>query len=134
VCKSFGETVVLDGYLVEADQLSDHIALLDRGRIVAEGTPGELKRRIPGGHVQLHFSDPGALNEAARLLDVASRDDENLCLQVPSDSSAASLRPLLNRLQDARLDVEQVSTHTPDLDDVFFAVTGHPSAGEVPLS
>jgi ABC-2 type transport system ATP-binding protein len=121
-------------YLDEADELADHIAVLDRGRIVAEGSPGELKRRIPGGHVRLQFADPGTLDAAASLLGVPSRDTENLCLQVPSDSSAASLRRLLNELEDARLDVEHVSTHTPDLDDVFFAVTGHPSAEELSLS
>jgi ABC-2 type transport system ATP-binding protein len=130
-----GATIFLTTqYLDEADQLSDHIAVLDRGRIVAEGTPGELKRRIPGGHIRLHFADPSTLNAAARLLGVASRDDENLCLQVPSDSSAASLRRLLNQLENADLEVEHVSTHTPDLDDVFFAVTGHPSAEEVSVS
>jgi ABC-2 type transport system ATP-binding protein len=130
-----GATIFLTTqYLDEADQLSDHIALLDRGRIVAEGTPGELKRRIPGGHIRLHFADPGTLNAAARLLNATSRDDENLCLQVPSDSSADSLRRVLNQLEDAGLDVERVSTHTPDLDDVFFAVTGHPNIKEVSVS
>ena len=121
-------------YLDEADQLADHIAVLDHGRIVAEGTPGELKRRIPGGHVRLHFADPGTLSTAAHLLDVAARDDEDLVLQVPSDGSAASLRHLLNRLDDARLDVEHLSIHTPDLDDVFFAVTGHATAEELSVS
>jgi ABC-2 type transport system ATP-binding protein len=130
-----GATIFLTTqYLDEADQLSDHIALLDRGRIVAEGTPGELKRRIPGGHIRLHFAEPGTLNAAARLLNATSRDDENLCLQVPSDSSADSLRRVLNQLEDAGLDVERVSTHTPDLDDVFFAVTGHPNIKEVSVS
>ena len=58
-------------YLDEADQLADRIAVLDRGRIVAEGTPGELKRRIPGGHVRLQFTDPDALHAAARALATA---------------------------------------------------------------
>jgi ABC-2 type transport system ATP-binding protein len=130
-----GATIFLTTqYLDEADQLSDHIAVLDHGRIVAEGTPDELKRRIPGGHVRLHFADPGTLNTAAHLLDVAARDDENLCLQVPSDGNAASLRRLLNQLERADLDVEHVSTHTPNLDDVFFAVTGHASVEELSLS
>jgi ABC-2 type transport system ATP-binding protein len=131
-----GTTIFLTTqYLDEADQLSERIAVLDRGRIVAEGTPGELKRRIPGGHIRLHFASPCTLDAAARLLlDVASRDEENLVLQVPSDGSAASLRGLLNQLDDARLDVEHVTIHTPDLDDVFFAVTGQPSTERVALS
>jgi ABC-2 type transport system ATP-binding protein len=112
-------------HLDEADQLADRIAVLDQGRIVAEGTPTELKRRIPGGHVELQFADPDALREAAALLDVAPPADEQLALQVPGDGTVASLRGLLDRLDDARVEVEDLSIHTPDLDDVFFAVTGH---------
>ena len=88
--------------------------------------PDELKRRIPGGHVRLQFADPDAWKSAAGLLGAASRDEENLTLQVPSDGTVASLRRLLGRLDDARIEVEQLSIHTPDLDDVFFAVTGRP--------
>ena len=55
-------------YLDEADQLADRIAVLDQGRIVAEGTPAELKRRIPGGHVRLQFADPRPLRSASQLL------------------------------------------------------------------
>jgi ABC-2 type transport system ATP-binding protein len=117
--------------LDEADQLADRIAVLDHGRLVAEGTPGELKRRIPGGHIQLHFATPHSLDAAASLLNVAARDEEKLVLMVPGDGSAASLRELLNQLHDARLDVEHVSLHTPDLDDVFFAFTGQPKTEKV---
>ncbi len=111
-------------YLDEADQLADRVAVLDRGRIVAEGSPGELKRRIPGGHVQLQFAAPDAWKSAAGLLGPVSRDEERLTLQVSSDGTLASLRRLLGRLDDAHIEVEQLSIHTPDLDDVFFAVTG----------
>ena len=82
-------------YLDEADHLADLIAVLDRGRIVAEGTAEQLKRRIPGGHVQLEFAAPAALRAAAGLLDAAPSDEEKLVLQVPSDGSVASLRRLL---------------------------------------
>jgi ABC-2 type transport system ATP-binding protein len=115
-------------YLDEADQLAGRIAVLDRGRIVAEGSPGELKRRIPGGHVGLQFAAPDAWKSAAALLGQVSRDEENLTLQVPGDGTVASLRRLLGRLDDAGIEVEQLSIHTPDLDDVFFAVTGRPSS------
>ena len=114
-------------YLDEADQLAGRIAVLDRGRIVAEGSPGELKRRIPGGHVWLQFAAPDAWKSAVGLLGPVSHDEENLTLQVPSDGTVTSLRRLLGRLDDARIEVEQLSIHTPDLDDVFFAVTGRPS-------
>jgi ABC-2 type transport system ATP-binding protein len=114
-------------YLDEADQLADRIAVLDQGRIVAEGTAEELKRRIPGGHIRLQFADPHELESAARALGTASRDDETLTLQVPSDGSLRSLRALLDRLDNTATDVGSLSIHTPDLDDVFFALTGHPS-------
>jgi ABC-2 type transport system ATP-binding protein len=114
--------------LDEADELADHIAVLDRGRIVAEGTPDELKRMIPGGHVSLRFADPAGYESAARLLDARSRDDAALTLQVPSNGDVRALRDLLARLDGAAVEVDALSIHTPDLDDVFFAVTGHASS------
>ena len=124
-----GVTILLTTqYLDEADRLADRIAVLDRGRIVAEGTPAELKRRIPGGHVTLQFADPPALRQAAALLDVALPEGDKLVLQVPGDGTLASLRGLLAQLDDAGVDVEDLSIHTPDLDDVFFAVTSRSTA------
>ena len=114
-------------YLDEADHLADQIAVLDHGRIVAEGSPEQLKSRIPGGHIQLQFAGPRDLESAAQVLGPASRDDEALTLQVPSDGSLRSLRALLDRLDYAAIEVGSLSIHTPDLDDVFFALTGHPS-------
>jgi ABC-2 type transport system ATP-binding protein len=114
-------------YLDEADELADRIAVLDRGRIVAEGTPDELKRRIPGGHVELQFPTVDLLRTAADLLDVATADEQRLALLVPSDGSVPALRRMLELLDDACIEVEHLSIHTPDLDDVFFAVTGHPT-------
>jgi len=117
-------------YLEEADHLADRIAVLDRGRIVAEGTPEELKRRIPGGHLRLQFIAPDALEAAERVLRDASRDEDDLTLRVPGDGNVAALRRVLEQLDDAGVEIAQLSIHTPDLDDVFFAVTGHPAAGE----
>jgi ABC-2 type transport system ATP-binding protein len=121
-------------YLDEADHLANRIAVLDRGRIVAEGTPGELKRRIPGGHIRLEFTDPDALDAAQRALATASRGEEDLILRVPNDGNVAALRGVLEQLDDAGVELAQLSIHTPDLDDVFFAVTGHPAAEEVAVS
>ena len=116
-------------YLDEADQLADRVAVLDHGQIVAEGTPADLKRHIPGGHIQLHFTEPQALQSAAYLLPAASAEPDQLTLKVQGDGSVASLRRLLDDLDAACIEVEHVTIHTPDLDDVFFAVTGHTSAG-----
>jgi len=111
-------------YLEEADLLADRVALLDDGRVVAEGTPAELKRRMPGGHVSLRFPDDLQLDRAARSLDDARRDDEALTLDVPSDGSVKSLRALLDQLDRAAVEVDDLQIHTPDLDDVFLALTG----------
>jgi ABC-2 type transport system ATP-binding protein len=122
---SAGVTILLTTqYLDEADQLADRIAVLDHGRIVVEGTPGELKSRIPGGHVRLHFADAHLLRLASELLPAATADQDQLVLQVPADGTVNSLRTLLGQLHEARIDVERLSIHTPDLDDVFLAVTG----------
>jgi ABC-2 type transport system ATP-binding protein len=111
-------------YLDEADALAHRIAVLDRGRIVAEGTPDELKRRVPGGYVRLQFSDAAALDAAVRVFDGASRCD-GLALELPNDGTIRALRRLLDRLDDAGIDDAELSMQRPDLDDVFFAVTGH---------
>jgi ABC-2 type transport system ATP-binding protein len=130
-----GVTVFLTTqYLDEADELADRIAVLDHGRLVAEGTPEELKRRIPGGHIRLRFADPDGFAAAGRLLPEATGDEQALTLQLPGDGDVAALRALLDRLGGASIEVGSLSIHTPDLDDVFFAFTGHPSTPEVSQS
>jgi ABC-2 type transport system ATP-binding protein len=125
-----GVTILLTTqYLEEADQLADRIAVLDRGRIVAEGTPVELKRRIPGAHIRLRFADVASLDKAARAVPEGTRGDEELVLRVPHEGGIRSLRDVLARVGDD-VAVEDLSIHTPDLDDVFFAVTGNESKGK----
>ncbi|MER6103381.1 ATP-binding cassette domain-containing protein [Streptomyces sp. NPDC001832] len=133
-----GVTVFLTTqYLEEADELADRIAVLNDGKIAAEGTAEELKRLIPGGHVRLRFSDPAAYQSAASALrDVTLPQalgfaraggtpiDEALALQIPSDGSQRELRSILDWLDSAGIQADELTVHTPDLDDVFFALTG----------
>jgi ABC-2 type transport system ATP-binding protein len=119
-------------YLDEADRLADRIALLDQGHLVAQGTPGELKRQIPGSHVRLRFAGELELDSAMRILTDSTRDDEeDLILRVPSDGGAKSVRALLDQLDAHSIEVEEFSVHTPDLDDVFLALTGRTSTKEI---
>ena len=129
-------------YLEEADQLADQIALLDHGTLIAQGTPEELKRMIPGGHIQLRFTDAGTLGKARAVLAraagtagqvgpagtagqayTAQADEEALTLEVPTGGSVPELRGILARLEDHGLDAAELTVHTPDLDDVFLALT-----------
>ncbi|MFJ8469387.1 ATP-binding cassette domain-containing protein [Streptomyces swartbergensis] len=122
---SDGVTVFLTTqYLEEADELADRIAVLNDGKIAAEGTADELKRLIPGGHVRLRFTDPSAYRRAASALREVTRDDEALALQIPSDGSQRELRSILDWLDSVGIEANELTLHTPDLDDVFFALTG----------
>ncbi|MFJ3937612.1 ATP-binding cassette domain-containing protein [Streptomyces parvus] len=119
-----GVTVFLTTqYLEEADELADRIAVLHDGKIAAEGTAEELKRIVPGGHVKLRFTDPDAYRSAASALTGATLDEEALSLRIPSDGSQRELRSILDRLDTAGIEADELTVHTPDLDDVFFALT-----------
>ncbi|MEU6676181.1 ATP-binding cassette domain-containing protein [Streptomyces sp. NPDC046925] len=120
-----GVTVFLTTqYLEEADQLADRISVLNEGKIAAEGTAEELKRLIPGGHVRLRFADPAAYQSAALAVREATRDSQSLSLRIPSDGTQRELRAILDWLDSEGIEADELTLHTPDLDDVFFALTG----------
>ncbi|WP_380279353.1 ATP-binding cassette domain-containing protein [Kitasatospora purpeofusca] len=124
-----GVTVFLTTqYLEEADHLADRIALLDGGRIVAEGTAEELKRRIPGGHLRLRFARPADLAAATALFDYAGADAEALTLSIPGDNSIVTVKAVLDALDNAAVRAESLTVHTPDLDDVFLTLTAEGAA------
>ena len=127
-----GVTILLTTqYLEEADRLASRIALLDHGRVVADGAPAELKRLVPGGSVRLEFPDETQLDRAASLLGGA-RDDEALALDLPSDGAVHSVRAVLDRLDAASVAVDALSVKSADLDDVFLSLTGRREGEEVP--
>jgi ABC-2 type transport system ATP-binding protein len=99
---------------------------------VAKGTAAELKRLVPGGHISLQFGDAIAFARAAQILAPTSRDDDGLTLQLPGGSDVRSLRLVLDRMDQAGIEVAGLTVHTPDLDDVFLALTGQPEAQPEP--
>jgi ABC-2 type transport system ATP-binding protein len=120
-----GTTVFLTTqYLEEADKLADRVAILDRGRLVAEGSAQELKQRIPGGRIDVQFADAEAQLVAGDVLGMPITDQDSPSLQIPTDGNVATLRRVLRDLDEAGVDVVDLAIHTPDLDDVFFALTG----------
>ncbi|MGI5339037.1 ATP-binding cassette domain-containing protein [Streptomyces sp. CA-181903] len=121
-----GTTIFLTTqYLEEADELADRVAVLSGGAIAAEGSPDELKRLVPGGYVRLRFTDPAAYRSAADALRDVTADDETLSLSIPSDGSQRELRALLDWLDAAGVQADELTVHTPDLDDVFLSLTDH---------
>jgi ABC-2 type transport system ATP-binding protein len=110
--------------LEEADQLASRVAVLDGGTIVADGTPAELKRRVGTGHLVLDLPTADALTTASSVLPGATADTAALTLRVAGDTDADSIRNTLVRLDDARVPIASLRIVTPDLDDVFFALTG----------
>lgn len=119
-----GVTVFLTTqYLQEADKLADHIALLDHGRVVARGTPADLKQHAPGAHITLRFATATDLHTAARAVPYSAPDVNALTLRCPLSADGGAVKRVLDRIPDG-LPIEDITVHTPDLDDVFFALTG----------
>jgi ABC-2 type transport system ATP-binding protein len=120
-----GVTVLLTTqYLDEADALADRVSLLDSGRLVADGSPVELKRQVPGGHVEVQVTDRAALERISATRPDATVDHATLTIRVPNDG-VATIRRLLDELDDSSL--AGLSVQVAELDDVFLALTGRPA-------
>jgi ABC-2 type transport system ATP-binding protein len=121
-----GVTVFLTTqYLEEADQLADQIAVMDQGRIVAEGTSAQLKRRVAGHRLDITFADGAAYDHAVSSLDgrVLRRDVSQRAVSIGTDGSSAQVRRLLDDLDPDRTAVDSFAVHSSTLDDVFLALT-----------
>jgi ABC-2 type transport system ATP-binding protein len=120
-----GVTVLLTTqYLEEADQLADTVAVLDHGRVVARGTPDELKERLGAEVVRLQFADLAAYERALGWLDPVRADGRLRTVDVATGGTAGEVFEILGRLQQAGAPALKVSTYRPSLDDVFLSVTG----------
>jgi ABC-2 type transport system ATP-binding protein len=122
-----GVTVFLTTqYLEEADRLADRIAVVDGGRVVAEGTPAQLKRRIADQRLDLVLADAAAFEQVARSVGgrAVQRDPARLRIGVATDGSAAQVRALLDEVDPGRQAVRTFAVHSATLDDVFLALTG----------
>ncbi len=122
-----GVTVFLTTqYLDEADHLADQIAILNEGKIVAEGTAAELKKMIPHGHIELGFRDEKEVELARDLLDEynASLDEEHQTLTIATDGSLKQMTNILNRLENGGIPVAVFSQKLPTLEDVFLTIIG----------
>ena len=119
-----GVTILLTTqYLEEADQLADRIAMLNGGRIVAEGTADELKSRLEGEVVRLEFADADTFARAVRTLAAADTDPDRRTVDIATDGSADEVRRLLTGLDAQAIPVQRVSLFRPSLDDVFLSLT-----------
>lgn len=126
-----GVTVLLTTqYLEEAEQLAQRVAVIDRGRIVAEGTVDELKHRVSAQRLDLTFRDVDDYDAAQTVLgDTVHRDPESFVLGLATTASGTELRSVLDRLDRRGVEVAKVAVRTTTLDDVFFALTGRPPSG-----
>lgn len=127
-----GTTVFLTTqYLEEADQLADHIAVLHRGKIAVNGSPGDLKKRLPGGLIELVFHDEHQLNATTKVLEnqyTPTRKD-GLTLTLATDGSVAQLASILNQLRAADIEPAEFAQKMPTLDDVYLDITSDKREG-----
>ena len=116
-------------YLEEADQLADRIAVIDGGRIIAEGTADELKRGVSGARVELTFGDPVSFERAVAVVGGADlqADAERLALSVGAEQTVEVVKSLLDLMQHHAIAIDGIAIIRPTLDDVFLALTGHPT-------
>jgi ABC-2 type transport system ATP-binding protein len=128
-----GVTVFLTTqYLEEAERLAETIAVLDGGRIIAQGTAAELKQRVSAKRLDLTCPDPAAFDQVSRYFGdrAVHRDQASLTLGVPTDGSAAQVRALLDTADPRRVLVASFAVRGASLDDVFLTLTRHDDAKE----
>jgi ABC-2 type transport system ATP-binding protein len=129
-----GTTVMLTTqYLDEADRLAERIAVIDRGLVIAEGTPDELKAQVGGDRLEIHLCDGNRSEEALAALTAIASDRpfvENGSVSVPVAQRRGTIADAVRRLDDAGIAIDDIAVRTPTLDDVFLNLTGHAAEQE----
>jgi ABC-2 type transport system ATP-binding protein len=128
-----GSTVLLTTqYLEEADQLADHVVVIDRGRVIAQGAPSDLKSQVGGDRLQLRVAAPATTGQAADAVACLGAGPPQVDLEaaevtLPVRDGAAVLPEVVRRLDAAGLALAGLVLRRPTLDDVFLALTGRPA-------
>ncbi|MFA6503546.1 MAG: ATP-binding cassette domain-containing protein [Patescibacteria group bacterium] len=119
-------------YMEEADRLADRIIVIDKGIVIAQGTPTELKTSIGPDHLEIIMKDNGGYLNALKLFgaDVMQGDTKRRSLSVITKNGTTDLKKVLSMLEESKIDVESLSLHRPTLDDVFLTLTGHSASAE----
>lgn len=123
-----GVTILLTTqYMDEADRLADTIVVIDKGKVIAEGTAPELKARVGSDRLELTIAEASSFEKARQALDgdAPHSDSKNRIISVAAKGGVQELKQVLQRLEEAGVEVESLSLHRPTLDDVFLSLTGH---------
>ncbi|HTE57794.1 MAG TPA: ATP-binding cassette domain-containing protein [Verrucomicrobiae bacterium] len=128
-----GITILLTTqYMDEADHLADNIVVIDGGKVIAEGTADQLKSKVGSDRLELTISEKSDFEQAKKAVDGKGlkADPENRTLSIASKGGISMVKTTLQRLEDAKISVENISMHRPTLDDVFLSLTGHVATAE----
>jgi ABC-2 type transport system ATP-binding protein len=114
-------------YLDEADKLADRIAVLDHGKIIAEGTAGELKDRVGKERLEIALRSDADFAKAGKVItgESVQTNVANRTVSVATGGTVAEVKRVLDRMEEHKIEIEALSLHKPTLDDVFLELTGH---------